>query len=118
MRGLIVREPYASMIVEGKKNWEIRRWKTRVRGEVYIISGGKLVGKVELVDVLGPFTVDELEAHFDKHRAGRDFLEAYSRGSKLYAWVFRNPVKFEKPVKVSIPRGVRVWVRIEGMDKS
>ena len=43
--GLIVREPFASMIVDGKKKWEIRTRKTNKRGEIYIISNGKIIKK-------------------------------------------------------------------------
>ncbi len=111
-KGLIVREPYASLIVEGKKEWEIRKTKTKIRGEVLIISNGKAVGKAELVDVLGPFTPEELAEHEDKHHATLEFLREYSNGKPLYAWVFRNAEKFERPRGVRMARGVQVWANV------
>ncbi len=112
MRGLIVREPYASMIVRGEKTWEIRKRKTSVRGKVLIISNGYAIGEVEIVDVLGPFTVEELAKFESFHRVSKKDLENYSGGKKLYAWVLKNPKEFEEKVKVEVPRGAQVWVRL------
>ncbi|WP_456330002.1 ASCH domain-containing protein [Archaeoglobus sp.] len=111
MRGLIIKQPFASMIVRGEKKWEIRRTRTNVRGEVVILSQGYALGKARLTDVLGPFTVEELLKFRDYHKVDEDFLRSYSGGKKLYAWVFDEPEEFEKKVKVNIPRGAQVWVK-------
>jgi len=113
LRGLIIRQPYAGWIVEGKKIWEIRKSQTRIRGEVLIISNGKAIGKAELVDVLGPFTPEELAEHGDKHLVDYPFLRDYSNGKPLYAWVFKNARKFERPVRVRLKKGVQVWANVE-----
>lgn len=113
LRGLIIRQPYAGWIVEGKKIWEIRKSRTRIRGEVLIISNGKAIGKAELVDVLGPFTPEELAEHGDKHLVDYPFLRDYSNGKPLYAWVFKNARKFERPVRVRLKKGVQVWANVE-----
>ena len=111
-KGLIVREPFATLIAEGKKVWEIRKSRTRVRGEVLILSGGRAVGSAELVDVLGPFTPEELAQHGDKHLVDVEFLQEYSKGKPLYAWVFRNAKKFDGPRKVRISRGAQIWANV------
>lgn len=113
MRGLIVRRPFAEWIVEGKKRWEIRKSRTKVRGEVLILNGGYALGKARLVDVLGPFTPEELAEHRDKHLADYEFLKEYSSGKPLYAWVFEDPKKFEEPVKVELKRGVQIWANVD-----
>ncbi|WP_461866699.1 ASCH domain-containing protein [Thermococcus sp.] len=112
MRGLIVKEPFASWIVEGKKVWEIRKSRTKVRGRILIINKGKAIGSVELIDVLGPFTPEELAQHEDKHMVSYDFLEKYSKGKKLYAWVFQNPEKFSSPERVKVSKGAQIWVKV------
>ncbi len=104
-----MREPYASWIVEGRKTWEIRKHPTRVRGPIGIITGGRLIGEVEVADVLGPFSARELKAHEAKHRAG-GFLEAYAQGRPLWAWVLKNPRRYEKPLPVPPRKGRRMWV--------
>ncbi len=38
------------------------------------------------------------------HRASEDFLRKYSKGKKLYAWVFEEPKEFKEKVKVK-PKG-------------
>ncbi|WP_457752383.1 ASCH domain-containing protein [Thermococcus sp.] len=111
-KGLIVREPFASMIVEGEKVWEIRKSKTRVRGEILILSGGKALGKAELVDVLGPFTPEELAEHSEKHRASLSFLRDYSGGKPLYAWVLRNAERFDRAKRVKMAKGAQVWANV------
>ena len=111
--GLIIREPYASMIVNGKKKWEIRTRKTSKRGEIYIITNGKIIGKAKIIDVKGPFTVNDLAKHENKHQVNREILEKYAKQRKLYAWVLSEPVKFDNPIKIEIPRGAIVWVKIK-----
>jgi len=116
-KGLLVREPYASLIVEGKKVWEIRKTRTKIRGEILIISNGKALGKAELVDVLGPFTPEELAEHEDKHRASLEFLREYSNGKPLYAWVLKNAEKFERPKEVEMAKGVQIWANVVVRDE-
>lgn len=111
-KGLIVREPFASLIVEGKKVWEIRKSRTKTRGEILILSNGKAIGKAELVEVLGPFTPEELAEHEDKHRVSIEFLREYSNGKPLYAWVLRNGKKFKKPKDVEMARGAQIWANV------
>lgn len=111
MKGLIIKEPFASMIVRGEKRWEIRKTNTKFRGEVLIISNGFVIGSARLVDVLGPFSVEELMKYKEFHKVEYDVLLEYSKGKKLYAWVFDDAKEFDEKIKVRIPRGVRVWVR-------
>jgi hypothetical protein len=113
-RGLIVREPYAGWIVDGRKAWEIRKHPTRVRGPIGIVSGGRLIGQVDVVGVEGPFSAEELAAFEDRHRAGA-FLEAYARGKPLWAWVLANPVRYPEPLPVPPRRGRMMWVDLAGV---
>ncbi len=112
-RGFRVLEPYATYLVEGKKSWELRRRPTRIRGRVGVISGDRVLGTVELRDVHGPFQLEELQEHWDKHLADQAFLERYARGDPLYAWEVTRPQKFVTPVPVRIKPGHQTWVRLE-----
>ena len=98
--GLIVREPYASLIVDGRKVWEIRRRKTRHRGPLGIVSGGRLLGQADRGAAGGPFGVEGLLAPQDRHLAGEGFLRAYAQDEPLYAWVLENAFRYEKPLHV------------------
>lgn len=108
---LTVREPWATHIVEGRKLWEIRRYPTRIRGRIGIASSRGLIGTVRLTDVLGPFTIEELLDHIEKHLAPATFLEAYAQGQPLYAWVLEDPEPFPIPYALERPTGPRIWVR-------
>jgi len=109
-RSLVVREPWASLIVGGRKTWEIRRYPTRIRGRIGIVSGRGLIGAVRLVEVLGPFSVEELVVHIEKHLAPEEVLREYAGGGELYAWVLEEPEEFPEPLEVERPRGPRTWV--------
>lgn len=109
-RSLVVREPWASLIVGGRKTWEIRRYPTRIRGRIGIVSRGRLIGAVRIVEVLGPFTVEELVIHVEKHLTPEEILREYAGGAQLYAWVLQEPEEFPEPFPVEPPRGPRTWV--------
>ncbi len=108
--GLIVREPYASLIVDGRKVWEIRRRRTRHRGPLGIVTGGRLIGQADLVAVEGPFSVEELLAHQEKHQAEEAFLRAYAGEAPLFAWVLENAFRYEKPLYVPKRAGRVIFV--------
>ena len=72
MKVLTIKQPWASLIIEGYKEYEFRSWKTNYRGELLIHAGksidkeaykrlgkylinmplGKIIGKVELLDCI------------------------------------------------------------------
>ena len=112
-RAFRVLEPYATYIVEGKKRWEIRRYPTNVRGRVGVLSGGKLLGTVEIRGSKGPFTPEELREHQDKHLADEALLKRYARGRKLWAWELSEARKFESPVDINLKQGQRTWVKLD-----
>ncbi|MGC8876040.1 ASCH domain-containing protein [Thermus sp.] len=113
--GLIVREPYASLIVDGKKVWEIRKRKAHHRGPLGIVTGGRLIGQADLVGVEGPFSVEELLAHREKHRAEEAFLRAYAGEGPLFAWVLENAFRYEKPLYVPKRPGRVMFVDLSGV---
>lgn len=41
VRGLSVRQPWASLIASGEKTIELRSWSTRYRGDLLILAGGE-----------------------------------------------------------------------------
>ena len=69
MKVLSIKQPFAELIIQGKKKIELRNWNTDFRGEFYIhtskipneeamkkfgfdnLSCGCIIGKVKLVDV-------------------------------------------------------------------
>ena len=115
MKALTIKEPWASLIIEGYKKYEFRSWKTNYRGKIPIHSGlniekenlerfkdydidvkkGMIIGEGELVDcikVTKEFQ-DEL-IKIDKVVYGR------SNHKEDYAWKLENVIKYDNPIEV------------------
>lgn len=44
MKALTIKEPWATLIIEGYKEYEFRSWKTNYRGKI-LIHAGKSIDK-------------------------------------------------------------------------
>ena len=58
MKVLTIRQPWASLIIQGYKRFEFRSWKTNYRGDL-LIHAGKMIDK-EAKMRLKNFLPDEL----------------------------------------------------------
>lgn len=94
MKTLSLKEPWAALVVEGRKTIELRSWTTPHRGPLLIHRsgpGGGIVGMVEVVDVFPIGSFEQFRALRDRHHAPDPFYQP-----KLFGWVLRNarPVPF------------------------
>lgn len=118
-RGLMVRDPFASQLLNGEKVWEIRGRPTQIRGPVVIVKSGTghAYGTANLVRVLGPLDIEDLiEA---RELPFTERAEIKSDGlpyPKTYAYVFSDPKWFERPVPYKHPSGAVTWVRLPDLD--
>ena len=111
MKCLTVCQPFADLIVSGKKTIELRSWNTRFRGEFLVHAAqsirrddarrlkagskfvtGAIVGKTELVGVKRYETESELRGDYKRHLASKEFQKS------RYGFVLKNPKKFRVPV--------------------
>jgi len=89
MKCLSVCQPFAELIVDGKKTIELRKWNTKFRGEFLVhaaknvlqedckrmkispetMVAGAIIGKVNLVDVKKYNSDKELDKDRKKHHA-------------------------------------------------
>jgi len=113
MKVLTIKQPWASLIIEGHKTYEFRSWQTKYRGKLLIHAGmdlvkemakrfedynleypkGAIIGEAELVDCI---LVD------------RNFNDGLNKSNPLvygrsdhygnYAWKLENIKKYEKPI--------------------
>jgi hypothetical protein len=113
-RGLIVRDPFAGWIVDGKKTWELRGRPTNIRGRIAIIEGGTgtVIGTCELCDVLGPLNRKDFLANARKLNWPPARARAVSVDDDTYAWVLRGAKRLPKPVPYRHPRGAIIWVSL------
>ena len=109
---MTIKEPWASLIVQGFKKYEFRSWKTNYRGKILIhaglsyektdkfkdynldISSGEIIGEAYITDCI---LVDE---KMDKELRGIDKNVYGNNHIGLYAFKLENVKKFDKKVKV------------------
>ena len=111
MKCLSVSQPFADLIISGKKTIELRKWNTNFRGEFLIHSPikvrfndckrlkiskkpvtGAIIGKAEIIDVKKYNSKSEVKADFKKHLASSDFL------NRKYGFILKNPKSFRIPI--------------------
>ena len=97
MKALSLKQPWADLIVQGKKIIETRKWRTNFRGEFYIHASksfdknpvtGALIGKVELVNV---------KEYKNKKEFDEDYRKHFAKNFVRYGYLLRN-IKRINPV--------------------
>lgn len=115
MKVLTIKQPWASLIIEGYKKYEFRSWKTNYRGKILIHAGlniekeilkrfenyqcnypkGAIIGEAELVDCV---LVDE---KLNKKLSNIDPI-VYGKTNHVqnYAWKLENIKKYDNPIEI------------------
>jgi len=112
--GIVIDQPWLSLIIEGVKAWEMRSTETKKRGVVALIEkgSGKVVGAARLIDVQGPFTEEDLANHESSHQIPPEIYRA--PGYKWhYAWVLRDATALPSPVRYRHKSGAVIWVKLD-----
>lgn len=120
MKVLSIKQPWASLIIQGYKKYEFRTWKTKYRGELYIHVSKKadkealkrfenmnlstpvgcIIGKVNIVDC------EEITKEFeDKLIKENNQIYGYSGNREGYAWIVTNPTSIE-PIYINGKLGI------------
>ena len=126
MKALTIKQPYASLIVNGYKEYEFRTWKTNYRGKLLIHAGltlespllnkiesynieytkGAIIGEVELTDcILVDETLDKKLRKLNANIYANDHVN-------MYAWKLENIKKYDKPIYIKGKLGL--WNYEEG----
>jgi len=115
MKCLSVCQPFAELIVDGKKTIELRKWNTKFRGEFLIHAAknvlledckrmkispktmvtGAIIGKVNLVDVKKYNSDKELDADRKRHHAKTNVTK------NKYGFILEDPKKLRIPIEYS-----------------
>ena len=112
---LIIKEPWISLILQGRKSLEIRgRAMTSKDGErIYLAQsggGGAVLGSAVFETCMGPLTASQWTESRVQHcvdGAKRPY------GRHTFAWLLSTPERFDKPVKYTHKAGVVVWAIME-----
>lgn len=114
MKVLTIKQPWATLIMQGNKRFEFRSWQTKYRGELLIHAGkeidkeavkrlskylpkelpqGKILGKVTLVDCI------KMTPEF-KEELLKENCEIYAKSSfkENYGWKLEDVNVFNKPI--------------------
>ena len=112
MKCLSVSQPYADLIIQGKKTIELRTWNTRFRGEFLVhaplkvnteackkmridtrgIRRGVIIGRVEIFGVKVYKSQSEIKSDYNKHFAVKEYLD------HKYGFLLRNPKELRVPI--------------------
>ena len=105
MKALSLKQPFAELILEGKKKIELRKWNTNFRGEFFIHASknpdeesmkrfgfttlplGFIVGKAKLVDVKTYENKEEHNRDNNLHLASSDWGNI--------GFILENPIRIE-----------------------
>ena len=107
---LLIRDPWVTLILAGFKTWEIRGEPVSYRGTIAIAKSGEkqslIFGVVDIVNCIGPLTLDEITNGYDKHR---DPDDTHKKPYKhTYAWILNNPRMLSSPKEFQHQNG---WVK-------
>lgn len=115
MKALTIKEPWATLIIEGYKAYEFRSWKTNYRGKILIHAGmslekenaekfkdynlnyskGAIIGEAEITDCI--FVTKEIN---EKLKELNPLVYGKSGHVERYAWKLENIKKYEEPIFV------------------
>lgn len=116
MKALTIKQPWATLIMQGDKKFEFRSWQTKYRGDLLIHAGkgidkeamkrlskylpaelpyGKILGKVKLVDCI------KMSPEF-KEMLLKENNDIYTNSSfqENYGWQVSDVQVFEKTIEV------------------
>jgi hypothetical protein len=114
-RGLIIREPWVSLILDGSKDWEMRTSATKIRGPVALIAAGsgKIIGVANLTDVKGPFDHAQMAFNQAHHRIPKEEIGKGEGARWNTAWVMKDAKRLDQPIAYDHPSGAVIWVALD-----
>lgn len=124
MKAITIKQPWASLIVEGIKPIENRTWKTNFRGRVLVHAGAKQLNSkdlfsIEKVNEIHPDLLDDIENGnlptgviigsveivdcVINHPSIWAEKSLHTDGENIFGkpinnWVLANPIKFPEPI--------------------
>ena len=110
---LVVREPWARLIVDGSKRWELRgcRCLKHIGKRVAIARAGSgtLVGEVTIAECLDVTDTWQLPENDSYHRVVDHQQITYQR---VYAWVLEDASAYIEPKVYARQKGSITWVTL------
>lgn len=115
MKGLIIKESWGRLILDGKKTIELRGCPVKYRGTIGLVFSGtkKVFSTVDIVDCI---LLDK--ESYDKNKKRHMYPYSFEDISykKTYGWILENPVIFDSPKKYNHKLGCVIWVNLDQLD--
>lgn len=108
-KGLVIREPWISLILKQRKIWEMRSRPTNIRGRIALLKQGtgEIVGYANLTSCLEPLNPQQLIMTRSSH--GVDYTLPTANRDWNTPWVLQQVTPIE-PIPYSHPKGAITWV--------
>jgi hypothetical protein len=115
VNGLVIREPWIDMILDGAKTWELRTQRTTVRGEIALIrkGTGQIEGVAHLVDSLPQLDPRGLAESVQFHGVLPSEQANVISNGWLFPWLIVNTRRLSSPVPYLHPSGAVTWVKLD-----
>lgn len=138
IRVLSIRQPWASLIIEGLKTIEVRRRPTNIRERVAIYASKKYEESecynsqgylwndlihpdfLQTGKILGTVVIDSSTTHpviskqvFDQNNKFHMAPDNYFNCNGVHFWYLKFPIKFSEPINYKPPRGAVIWSKTE-----
>ena len=115
MKGLIIDEPWISLILAGKKDWEMRSRPTQVRGPIATIrkGSGQIVGTANVIGNHGPLELEERRSNASRHCVPMVEFESGRATKWTTAWQLEHAAPLAVPVSYEHPFGAVIWVNLD-----
>lgn len=109
-RAIVVKAPFAGMIVDGIKTLEMRSRENHISERIGVIEArsGLIIGSV---DLCGSTFLNESDFDTMKNDHCVEDLTLLKKWN--HGWILKNAVRFDKPIKYVHPRGAVTWVNIK-----
>lgn len=115
VRGLIIREPWLSMILAGRKDWEMRSRSTTVRGSIALIRSGSglVVGVARLTGCGERLAPEAMRASNHRHGVPAERIDRVIADGWTIPWQLEGARALSSPLPYRHPKGAVVWVRLD-----
>jgi hypothetical protein len=115
MKGLVVREPWIGMILDGSKTWELRTQPTTMRGEIALIrkGTGQIAGVADLIDSLPQLDPPGLAESVQFHGVPPSEQAGAIANGWLFPWLIVNARPLSSPIPYLHPSGAVTWVNLD-----
>ncbi len=106
--GLIIRQPYADMIIRGRKKREYRNIKppkSKINRNLFLLSEGVVLGIIKITEYKAVKRFRSKNHSFAQDRS------MSIKDNPTFIWNIEVIERFEPPKQYSHPIGTQVWVR-------